>query len=105
MPMALSSKESKLEIFCSPSNRNVRARPGETILEALIRSDVEISHSCGGNGTCGTCRIFVESGLENLPPRTEVEIEIAADRGFESNERLSCQTASINKLKIHIPTE
>jgi 2Fe-2S ferredoxin len=105
MPMALSSKESKLQIFCSPVNRNVRARPGETILEALIRSDVEISHSCGGNGTCGTCRIFVESGIEKLPPRTEVEVEIAADRGFEENERLSCQTISMDKLKIFIPSE
>jgi 2Fe-2S ferredoxin len=105
MPMALSSKESKLEIFCSPMDRIVRARPGESVLEALIRSDVGISHSCGGNGTCGTCRIIVNEGLEKLHPRTELETEIAADRNFHQSERLGCQTRPTYNLKISVPTE
>lgn len=74
-----------------------------TILEALLELKVEIDHSCGGNGSCGTCRVFVEAGLEKLDLRNEVEAEIAHDRGFSANERLSCQTQVKDQIAVRIP--
>jgi ferredoxin len=74
-----------------PENKLVQASQDSTILEALLKADIELDHSCDGHGTCGTCRIFVEKGLEKLGPRNEVENEFASDRQFRENERLSCQ--------------
>ncbi|MFP5518431.1 MAG: 2Fe-2S iron-sulfur cluster-binding protein, partial [Bdellovibrionia bacterium] len=34
-------------------------KAGETLLELALRKDWPIDHSCGGNGTCGTCRVRV----------------------------------------------
>ena len=64
---------------------------GATVLEIAVENSVDISHSCGGMGTCGTCRIhlFVLNGQSI--ERNEVEQEMANDRGFEVDERLSCQ--------------
>ena len=38
-------------------------------------------------GSCGTCVIIIESGMENLGPKNELE----EDMGLNDNERLACQ--------------
>ncbi|MGZ3690838.1 MAG: 2Fe-2S iron-sulfur cluster-binding protein [Pseudobdellovibrionaceae bacterium] len=74
-----------------PENKLVEASQKDTILEVALRAGLPISHSCGGNGTCGTCRIWVREGLESLPVMNEIEEEMAKDRAFKPEERLSCQ--------------
>ena len=73
------------------------------LLSSVCDAAIDISHSCGGMGTCGTCRIEIISGLEKLASRNDVENEMATDRGFAANERLACQTTVVNGLKIRIP--
>lgn len=88
-----------------PENRLVDASQEESILEAALRSGLEISHSCGGNGTCGTCRVWVREGLSSLPERNEVEQEMAADRGFQATERLCCQNQAVPGLVLEVPVD
>lgn len=73
------------------------------LLESALRAGFELDHSCGGNGTCGTCRVIVESGLEFLPERNEIEKEMAEDRQFEVRERLSCQIKPGQNLVVRVP--
>lgn len=75
------------------------------LLEILVENSVEISHSCGGMGSCGTCRVFITSRVGELPQRTEVENEIANDRGFTSHERLSCQVTFADALAGDAPLD
>lgn len=86
-----------------PENRLVEASQEETLLEAGLREKIDIPHSCGGFGTCGTCRVWVRQGLEFLPPRNEVEQEMATERGFEDHERLCCQNHPCPGLVLEIP--
>lgn len=74
-----------------------------SLLQVLIEKKVEINHSCGGHGTCGTCRIIVQSSPEKLPTPNEIEQEMIVERGFHSNERLSCQLYPTENLEIIIP--
>lgn len=74
----------------------------KTILEVLLRNKIEIDHSCDGMGSCGTCRIHILSDLSLLPERSDIELDMALDRTFDPNERLSCQTKPIENLKISI---
>lgn len=73
-----------------------------SVLDLALRSGIQIDHTCGGNGTCGTCLVEVKQGLENLEPLNEIESEIAADRGFKVTERLSCQLKPVDDLVIQI---
>ena len=41
---------------------------GTTVLQAALDLGVKISHVCGGNGTCSTCRVEVVVGGECLSP-------------------------------------
>ncbi len=86
-----------------PENRLVDASHDESVLEAALRAGVELSHSCGGNGTCGTCRVWVREGLASLPARNEVEQEMAEERGFQPQERLCCQNPPVPGLVLEIP--
>lgn len=78
----------------------VEASHGESVLAACERAKIPLEKSCDGNGTCGTCRVFVKSGLELLNPPNEVEAEMIADRQFLPQERLSCQITVANGLKL-----
>ena len=74
-----------------------------TVLSLAIANDLPLNHSCGGMGTCGTCRIYVESNLSDLPPRNEIELEMAQERSFTENERLACQLPAHPGLVVRIP--
>ena len=77
----------------------------ETLLQNLIQNQIEINHSCDGHGTCTTCRVFIYCN-DNSPfitERNELEQEIATDRNFAKNERLSCQIHINKTLKIVVP--
>lgn len=73
-----------------------------TVLDVALRNKIPLNHTCGGNGTCGTCLVEVVSGLEKLGPRNEIELEIATDRGFHENERLACQMCVVSGLVVKL---
>jgi ferredoxin len=85
-----------------PNNISVQFNAGENLLDTLNANKVSISQSCGGNGTCTTCRVFVLQGIENCSSRTELEMERAQERGFAEGERLSCQTELKGDVHLEI---
>ena len=62
---------------------------GESLLEALNRV-VPMGQSCGGMGSCGTCRVFLVEKSSH-PEMNAVEFEMATMRSFKEGERLACQ--------------
>ena len=71
----------------------------QTLLEALLNQKIPIAHSCGGNGTCGTCLCTIDSKYE-LPEKDDLEKEMSEDRGFHKNERLACQIILKQECKL-----
>lgn len=57
---------------------------GAPIIEAC--QELGIAFGCT-QGKCGTCRVTVLEGMENLSPKTDPEIEM----GLDTDERLACQ--------------
>jgi ferredoxin, 2Fe-2S len=95
--------KSHISLKILPEGRIVQASQTQTILEALQEAEIPMDSSCGGMGTCGTCRLFIEEGLEKLSPRNDPETEIAVDRNFANNERLSCQNFVKDGLVLRKP--
>ena len=87
----------------NPATHGVFVSENLSLLENLLENDVEIDHSCGGFGTCGTCCVEVIEGIEHFSERNEVELEMKLDRGFRENERLCCQSYISGNVKIKIP--
>jgi 2Fe-2S ferredoxin len=58
---------------------------GTTVLQAALDLGVKISHVCGGNGTCSTCRVeVVVDGLSPINPQEEAYT-------MGAGKRLGCQ--------------
>jgi adenylate cyclase len=81
-----------IRITYLPDAREVEASPGDTILQAALRAGIRLTHACGSNARCSTCRVAILEGLENCAPRTEAEQAIADHLRFKPMIRLACQT-------------
>jgi ferredoxin, 2Fe-2S len=86
-----------------PDGIEVTIRGESCLLHIFKKNHIDISHVCGGFASCGTCRVHVESNLNDLPPREGLELEMAEDRGFQEYERLSCQLNPYDGLVVSIP--
>ena len=69
---------------------------GANLREALLDADVTLypfvaaALNCRGRGLCGTCRVTIPAGEENLTPRTSREDKKLGNR---RDLRLACQIA------------
>ncbi len=86
-----------------PGEKKVDIGSNSTVLEMARSSRIPINQSCGGMGTCTTCRLIVEEAPEGCSPRTEIEQEQADDRGYKENERLACQLKPSPGMVVWIP--
>ena len=67
------------------------ASTGMTLLELAREHNVPHASVCRGRGRCGTCRVRVLSGHENLPPPSEDESKVLERWRAAPDERLACQ--------------
>lgn len=68
----------------------VEATPGQPLARIIQRSGADVTFGCR-QGSCGSCRVRVLQGQENLSPRSREERDFLALLGAESDERLACQ--------------
>lgn len=73
---------------------------GENLLQAAISAGVRVYASCGGAGTCGTCKVKIESG-EVATTRTEK----LSDEEYEQGIRQACQSRVMTNLSVYVPVE
>lgn len=52
-------------------------------------------------GSCGTCRVIIEAGMENLNPKNQIEEELFENfTSVRDDERLGCQLIVYGDVKI-----
>jgi len=95
----VSSGEVLIEIN---QRRQIQAPVGVKLLEALSNAKLLLPSSCGGQGTCGQCRIKVDSGGGEILP---TELNHISKREARNGERLACQVTVKGELSIEIPEE
>ena len=83
-----------------PDNVDFDVAAGETLLEAALRSGIPVTHACGGQAKCSTCRVWVLDGLDAASPRSEVEQVLADKLSFSDEMRLACQLRPEGELRV-----
>jgi 2Fe-2S ferredoxin len=75
-----------------PAGAVIEAESGESILDAALRSGIEIEHACEKSCACTTCHVLIRQGFASLALADELE-EDQLDKawGLEPDSRLSCQ--------------
>lgn len=93
------SKHIEVEVSFTAPERSVHVLPGTLLLEACARAGIILQTPCGGQATCGKCRVRVVEGTTEIPqagPCLEAG-EIAA--GW----RLACATRVTGPVRLQIP--
>ncbi|AWX14175.1 ISC system 2Fe-2S type ferredoxin [Mergibacter septicus] len=88
-----------------PEGMVVEAETGESILDAALRSGIEIEHACEKSCACTTCHVVVREGFDSLNDSTDLEDDMLDKAwGLEVDSRLSCQAiVGDEDLVVDIP--
>jgi ferredoxin len=74
------------------NGRKLDARKGGTILGTALRGGVRLMHVCGARTLCGTCRVKIVAGTENLTPMSAGErFSLRYHLSVSPRVRLACQ--------------
>ena len=68
--MAASSPKKKIRVHFEPDNTDIIVEPGANLRETALAAGVHINASCGGAGTCGTCKVMIKKGEVETISRT-----------------------------------
>lgn len=77
-----------------PDNVTVSVTEGETLLQAQILADLRPDAPCGGKGTCGKCKVWLE-GREVLACQTPVDRNMTVRTAEEETMRILTSGASV----------
>src|SRR6201999_78486 len=89
----------------------IDAPEGESLMESLRRAGIdEVLAICGGNLSCATCHVYVESDdYRRLDPMTAEEGELLESTGVrQETSRLSCQIElrpALSGLRVRVAPE
>jgi len=82
--------------------KTISCGAGGKLLGALADSELFVSSACGGGGTCGQCKVRVFDGGGSILP---TELSHITKREAAEGERLACQVAVKQDMKIQVPEE
>jgi Na+-transporting NADH:ubiquinone oxidoreductase subunit F len=83
-------------------DKAVNVSAGGKLQDALAASRVFVPSACGGQGTCGQCKVKVHSGGGDILP---TERDFMTRREVREGARLACQVAVKQDMEIEIPPE
>jgi uncharacterized 2Fe-2S/4Fe-4S cluster protein (DUF4445 family) len=98
--MTRKSASNRINVTFKPDNVTTTVAEKTNLLTAAIDAGVHINASCGGAGTCGTCKVLVENGSV-FSKRTTMVSEEEYARGI----RQACQSRVLSNLVAHVPLE
>ncbi|MBI5745956.1 MAG: DUF4445 domain-containing protein [Nitrospirae bacterium] len=98
--MADSESGRDVNVTFLPDNISFKTPRGTNLLKAASMAGVEIYSNCGGQGSCGKCRVIIKSGKFEMAPSTHLGRE-ELDKGAV----ISCLTSVEGDLLVDVPVE
>jgi uncharacterized 2Fe-2S/4Fe-4S cluster protein (DUF4445 family) len=85
-----------------PEGRSVFVLAGTTLVEAAGRAGIILNQPCGGEGTCGKCRVEL---LSDAPPPGDHDCRLLGMEQLDAGWRLACQLSVDRDLLVSVPWE
>lgn len=102
-------------VIFQPSGSRGRVKDGTSVVEASRQLGVELESVCGGQATCGKCKVRIEEGffekfgiessMDHLSPIEERETKFFEKHTELKGYRLSCVTEIRGDVLIFVPEE
>jgi uncharacterized 2Fe-2S/4Fe-4S cluster protein (DUF4445 family) len=91
----------RFEVDFEPTGRRIDVPDGTNLLDAARQAGIGLASVCGGDGTCGRCRVMVMDGT--LPPATDADRRALSRTEIAAGERLACRVPVTSTIKVHVP--
>ncbi|MGV3524294.1 MAG: 2Fe-2S iron-sulfur cluster-binding protein [Candidatus Sericytochromatia bacterium] len=93
------------EVILYPLNDRVHIKTEANLLQALLANRLDVVMACKGRGLCATCLVYVNSGMEQLTPMTDVEKRrLGRLTTSKPNARLACQARVMGEgVTVEVP--
>jgi ferredoxin len=85
-----------------PAGQSFEVASGTTILVSAIQNGLQLRHDCT-EAICGTDRVRILSGKENLSEKTENEELTLEMMKAGTNERLGCVARVLGDVTVELP--
>ncbi len=99
--MADAASGNKKRVRFEPDNIEVMAEPGANLLQVARDAGVYVSASCGGTGTCGTCKVLIREGKVDV---SATDGHLTAEE-LEQGYRHACASHILTDITVFIPVE
>jgi len=83
-----------------PTGRRFQVPEGEVLFEAATEAGVEVDTVCGGNGSCGKCKVRFD---DDPPAATPLDYIHLSGGEIDQGYRLSCQVKATHDMVVHVP--
>jgi uncharacterized 2Fe-2S/4Fe-4S cluster protein (DUF4445 family) len=87
-------------IVFQPSGLRFQVAKGEVLFEAAVQAGVEVDTVCGGNGSCGKCKVRFDS---EAPQPCSLDYVYLSGGEIQSGYRLSCQVKARADMVVEVP--
>jgi ferredoxin len=84
----------------APLGRSFAVRRCGSVLRAALRARVPLARACRGDAVCGSCRVQIVAGAQNLAPMTAAECALAAREPLGPGERYACQAGVLGDVVV-----
>lgn len=91
------------KITFMPSRQSFVVERGTTILIAAVRNGLHLPHDCT-EAICGTDRVKIRSGRENLSAKTQNEELTLTMLNAGPDDRLGCVAQILGEVVVEIPS-
>ncbi len=96
----LTTMRDSVQVTFEPVGIIIRVPAGITIYEAAQRAGVGIEAPCGGQGTCGKCRVLVTDGVAADPDAQEQELLTPEELAHGT--RLACRAQVLEDVVVRV---
>jgi uncharacterized 2Fe-2S/4Fe-4S cluster protein (DUF4445 family) len=96
----MSDANAEVSVTFHPSGKTVHVLRGTTLMEAAALAGLALDLPCGGEGTCGKCRVEVRTG--RCEPTAAETQHLDADE-LGRGVRLACQSAACEATVVDVP--
>ena len=93
-------KPEEFPVTFQPGDKQVYVLAGTRLQEAATAADLVLDAPCGGEGTCGKCRVIVSQGA--APPTVE-ECNMLSKEELHAGCRLACQAIVGGPMHVLVP--
>jgi uncharacterized 2Fe-2S/4Fe-4S cluster protein (DUF4445 family) len=94
------NRQEEFPVAFQPGDKQVYVLAGTRLQEAATQADLVLDAPCGGEGTCGKCRVLVHAGA--APPTAE-ERKALSEEELHAGCRLACQATVNGPMSVLVP--